>query len=158
MMRAGVKRTGFGTIPNMPGSIPGPLGFAAFSGVKLAGYTLAGAVLRKIYPAAKARALIIGATRMVVGLAIGLSHLALWAAYLSRSSRSDSEALVPFLICSLVLRLLVWTSIVWFFCDREWARPGRIVAYAAAGTALSFLLDFAGIALALVAPGRVPFC
>jgi hypothetical protein len=77
----------------MLGYLPGPLGFAAFGGVKFAGYTIAGAVLRKVYPAVKARALTIGAMRMVVGLTVGISHLALWAAFLSRSGRSDSGSL-----------------------------------------------------------------
>jgi hypothetical protein len=138
------------------------LGLAAFSGVKLAGYTLAGAVLHRAYPATRARALTIGLTRAAVGLAVGLLHLVVWAEFLGRYI-SDRYALPVFISGLFVLRLIIWTFVIWFFCDRSFfdrsrKRPGRVVGYAMAGTAFSFLLDAVGVGLAFVTPGQISFC
>jgi hypothetical protein len=146
----------------MPGSLPGPLGLAAFSGVKLAGYTLAGVVLRRAYPATRARALTIGLTRAAVGLAVGLLHLVLWANILGRYL-SDRYVLPVFFLGLFILRMIIWTFVIWFFCDRSFLdrsreRPGRVVGFAMAGTAFSFLLDAVGIGLAFVTPGQISFC
>jgi hypothetical protein len=143
----------------MLGHVPGPMGFAAFAGVKFAGYSVAGSVLRCVYPATIAHSLTIGITRTVAGLALGIVHVALWQMFLSRSSNSsDSRMALWFFLSLLVLRLIIWTFIVWFFCDRKWDQLRRTLISALAGTALSFLLDFLGVALALVSPGQIPFC
>ncbi|HWX55432.1 MAG TPA: hypothetical protein VN176_12645 [Verrucomicrobiae bacterium] len=142
----------------MPGSIPGPLGAAAFAGVKFCGYTVAGAALRRIYPATRSWAITIGTTRLLLGLVIGIAHLALWGTILTTLHKPDGFAVPWFFSGLLVLRFVIWMATIWFFCDRRWERPKQTLAWAAAGTGLSFLLDVIGIALAFVAPGKIPFC
>lgn len=142
----------------MPGHLPGPFGFAAFAGIKLAGYTVAGVTLRRLYPATRALAFTIGATRTATGLAVGIINIAFLAMFASRSNSMNGE-IAPWLFLSLiVLRLIIWTFIVWLFCDRKWERTQRTLTCVVAGTAFSFLLDVAGVALALVSPGQTTFC
>ncbi|HLJ27956.1 MAG TPA: hypothetical protein VKY85_14700 [Candidatus Angelobacter sp.] len=142
----------------MLGSLPGWLGFAAFAGVKLVGYGAAGAVLRRVYPDGSAGPFKVAITRTGVGLAVGLSNIAFWAWVESSSGSSGGEIKVPFLTTLVVLRLAIWTFIIRFFCDRKWTHPQRDVTSIVAGTALSFLLDAAGIALALTPPRQGTFC
>ncbi len=51
---------------------PGPLGFVYFVGVKLAGYTVAGSLLKKVYGSGIPGLLNVGVTGMVIGLFAGL--------------------------------------------------------------------------------------
>lgn len=141
----------------MPGMIPGPIGFAAFVGVKFAGYTLAGTIVRRTYPAETASAVKIAITRTGLGLALGIAHVAFWGWFLNSHVGPEMKG-TAFIVGLVVLRLLLWTAIIWLFCDRRWEHPLRLLGYAVAGTAFSFLLDAAGIAMAFVAPGKIPFC
>jgi hypothetical protein len=141
----------------MPGMIPGPIGFAAFAGVKFAGYTLAGTILRRTYPAETASAVKIAATRTVLGLALGIAHVAFWGWFFGRNVDAKVQG-TAFIVGLVILRLMLWSAIIWLFCDRRWEHPLRLLGYAVAGTAFSFLLDVAGLALAFVAPGKIPFC
>ena len=140
----------------MPGTIPGPIGFAAFVGVKFAGYTLAGTVLRRTYPAEAAGAVKIAITRTALGLALGIAHVAFWGRFFSKHVDVQMQSAV-FVMGLIVLRLVLWGAIIWLFCDRRLERPLRIFGYAIAGTTFSFLLDVVGIALAFIAPGKTPF-
>jgi hypothetical protein len=141
----------------MLASLPGWLGFAAFAGVKLAGYGAAGAVLCHVYPDGSAGPFRVAITRTAVGLAVGLANIAFWAWVESSSGSAGSEIKVPFLTTLVVLPLAIWTFIIRFFCDRKWTHPRRDVISIIAGTALSFLLDAAGIALALTTPSQGTF-
>jgi hypothetical protein len=141
----------------MPGMIPGPIGFAAFVGVKFGGYTLAGTVLQRNYPAEDARPVKIAITRTAVGLVLGIAHFFVWES-VQRKYFNGSMSEYSFIGGLIVLRLLIWSGIIWRFCDRKLEHPIRVLGWAAAGTAFSFLLDVIGIALALVTPGQMPMC
>ena len=141
----------------MPGMFPGPVGFAAFVGAKFGGYTIAGKVLQRYYPAENASPVKIAFTRTVLGLSLGIAHFFLWLSFQrSHVNRADNE--YAFIAGLIILRLLIWSGIIWLFCDRKLEHPIRIVGWACAGTAFSFLLDAIGIALALIAPGATPIC
>ncbi len=141
----------------MPGMIPGPIGFAAFVGAKFGGYTLAGAVLRRKYPAENASPVKIAITRTLLGLGLGIAHFFVWESF-QRSNVNREDNGYAFICGLIILRLLIWSGIIWLFCDRKLEHRLRVFGWAAAGTAFSFLLDAVGLALAFIAPGKVPFC
>ena len=121
----------------MPGMIPGPIGFAAFVGAKFGGYTLAGTFLRKTYPAEQASPLKIAFARTGLGLALGIAHFFVWVKLQDSHVNADPNGVV-FIVGLIVLRLLIWTGIIWLFCDRRFEHPLRIFSYAIGGTLLSF--------------------
>jgi len=142
----------------MPGSIPGPLGFAAFSGVKFGGYAFAAQILKRVYDS-DARVLPVAITRTLVGLGVGVCHLILWAVLLSKFKYfKDDFSGVLFIVGLLLLRLIIWTMVIKIFFDPAWKYRTRTILYAVACTAFSFILDGLGIALAFVTPGQISFC
>jgi hypothetical protein len=56
----------------MGGYFPGPVGFAAFVGVKFGGYVLAGMALKKLQPTITSSALKIAAARTGLGVLLAL--------------------------------------------------------------------------------------
>jgi len=65
----------------------------------------------------------------------------------------------PFLVGIAILRLILWTTLIIYFCDPAWQKTRRVLAWAVAGTALSFLLDLFGFFLAVNSfLGKLPVC
>ena len=139
----------------MPG---GPLlpGFAAFGAVKFAGYTGAAWVLnRKLQPPAPRSPLIVGATRLGIGLVAGLSYGAFftWAA----PPMHNEQELWFFFGLLVPIRLVEWYILLRLFFSRE--LHGRVPwGWMVAGSALSYVLDLIGVSAAFVVPGGVWLC
>jgi hypothetical protein len=69
---------------------PGPLGFVYFVGVKLAGYTVAGSLLKKVHGSGTPGLLNVGVTGTVISLGAGLAYGGLWILGCAESlARSD---------------------------------------------------------------------
>jgi len=127
--------------------MPTALGIALFAAAKISAYTGAGFALRRVFPGTTARPLSIGLVRLGAGLALGLLYFFLWTRLVERFP-STNYGLNPFLVGMAILRLILWTTLIIYFCDPEWQKTRRVLACAVAGTALSFLLDIFGLFLA----------
>ena len=51
-----------------------------------------------------------------------------------------------------------WYLLLWLFFDRGQRKRGRMLKYAALGTALSYGLDFLAVGAAFVVPGGMWIC
>ena len=144
----------------MPGSIPGPVGFAAFAAVKFGGYVIAGAVLKKWQPLITARAYKIAALRTGLGIIIGplltVGALALAEHFFPTPATNPMDRLFyPLLV---VMRFFVWMLVIFVFTRHLSLSTSRLSLYALCGAVWSCLLDLPGIALAFVSPGKISFC
>lgn len=135
---------------------PGTVGIAAFAGAKLCGYTAAGAALRRAYPKASVRPFWFGLARTLTGVCAGLLNLFLWIKILAPNFSDDQTT--GFLISLIAWRVLIWTLLIWYFCDREIEPLSRFLFAVVSGVILSFILDALGIWLAFVSPGGIPVC
>jgi hypothetical protein len=129
-----------------------PLGFVYFAGVKLAGYTLAGEGLRRVYRAEKPKALLFGVARTALGVAAGVA----FASIALRGGVDRSEAFYYVLLAPV--RLAEWIFILWLFFDRRPASVGRLLGLAALGSLWSYVLDAPAIFAAFALPGGVWIC
>jgi len=140
----------------MPGGL-GLIGFVAFGGVKLAGYTGAGAVLnRYLLPKPEPLSILkVGATRTGIGLVAGLSYGL--ATALVSNFVSEKLGLALFFTLLIPLRLAEWLILLRLFF---WDALGRKVPWKwmALGTGWSFALDGIAIACAFVVPGGIWIC
>jgi hypothetical protein len=144
----------------MGGYFPGPVGFAAFAGVKFGGYVLAGIALKKLQPTIAASAAKIAAARTGLGILLGppISIAAIIAMehFMPPSSQDSSPmALYPLLFA---LRVLIWALVIFLFTKRLKLPESKLWAYACAGAAWSCLLDLPGFGLAIISPGQIPIC
>ena len=144
----------------MPGSIPGPVGFAAFAAVKFGGYVVAGAVLKKWQPLITADKYKIAAVRTGLGIVIGplltIGALALAERFFPAPSTNPIDHfLYPLLV---VMRFFVWMLVIFVFTRNLSLPPSKLSLYALCGAVWSCLLDLPGIALAFVSPGKITFC
>lgn len=145
------------------GAFPGPVGFAAFAGVKFGGYVLAGVALKHFEPAISAGAAKIAATRTGLGILLGppltIAVLFAFEKLLPQSQLSNSPlpmvALYAFLF---TVRIFVWALVIYIFSRRLGLARSRFWKYAAIGAAWSCLLDLPGFGLALISPGQIPIC
>jgi hypothetical protein len=141
---------------------PGPVGFAAFAGVKFGGYCLAGVALKKIQPSIDAGAVRIAAARTGIGIAAGL----LWLGFLQigatifENKAAFLDQYGQFLAYGLLalMRFLVWCLVIGLFTRRVKIPTARFYMLALAGAAWSCLLDVPGVALAMFSPGSIPIC
>lgn len=140
--------------------MPGPLGFAAFAGVKFGGYVLAGVALRKLHPAITASAAKIGAARAGLGILLGppVTVAAIVIVEHFSSPASSDSSLLPLYPFLFALRVLIWALVIFLFARRTELAESKLWTYASVGALWSCLLDVPGIALAIVSPGRIPFC
>ena len=144
----------------MPGSFPGPVGFAAFAAVKFGGYVLAGIALKKLQPLITASVYKIAAVRTGLGIVIG-PLLTIGSLFLlehfSKNPRSDApdRLFYPFLF---VMRFFVWMLVIFLFARHIHLSGSKVSLYALGGAIWSCLLDLPGIALAFVSPGKIPLC
>ena len=99
---------------------PGPLGFVYFAGVKLAGYTVAGSLLKKVYGTGTPGRLNVGVTGTVTGLGAGLAYGGLWILAMSKSQPANSY-LTEFLYFAglFPIRIAEWLFLIYLYFDRR---------------------------------------
>jgi len=140
----------------MPGGL-GAIGFVAFGGVKLAGYTGAGAVLnRYLQPLPERPSILkVGATRTGIGLVAGVSYGL--ATALVANFVDEKLGLVLFFALLIPLRLVEWLILLRLFF---WDAVSRKIPWKwmALGTGWSFVLDAIAIGCAFVVPGGIWIC
>jgi hypothetical protein len=142
------------------GLFPGPVGLAAFVGVKFGGYALAGIALKKLQPTIIASAVKIAAARTGLGILLGPPMTLLGAflmGFLFRRPGSDAPIYGSYVFLFLV-RVLVWALIILIFADRSVTRRPTLWAYAVVGSVWSCLLDVPGFWLAVISPGTIAVC
>jgi hypothetical protein len=135
----------------VPGGSTG-IGFAAFVGVKLVGYTVAGYKLRAAYQREGPVPIAFGVSRTLLGVAAGPAYGSVVP------SMSGGGGMLALYAGLLPVRLLEWLAIIAIFFDRRFGEPGRLLKYALAGIVWSYLLDAVGILLAIITPGGVWVC
>ncbi len=144
----------------MGGYFPGPLGFAAFVGVKFGGYALAGITLKKLQPTISAGAIKIAATRTGLGILLG-PPMTLLGGFLIGFflTRTDSAATsYGAYVLLFLVRILVWALVIYIFTRRTNLGRSGLWTFALLGAAWSCLLDWPGFKLAMIAPGQIPVC
>lgn len=135
---------------------PGPIGFAAFVGVKFVGYTVAGWYLNRTYASKSHGSLTIGAARTALGVGVGVSYGLAWMGL----GRFIGSSPVGWLFYPLLIpiRIVEWGLLLkWFFEPRFLESP-RSWKAAAGGTVWSFALDAIGLLTAWVVPGGFWVC
>jgi hypothetical protein len=144
----------------MGGYFPGPLGFAAFVGVKFGGYALAGIALKKLQPAITSSALNIAAARTGLGVVLGPPITLLGGMILGLLFAGARDDLSTYFAYAFLwpLRILIWALVLHMFTRRTDLSASRLWSYAALGAVWSCLLDWPGLKLAMVAPGKIPVC
>jgi hypothetical protein len=145
----------------MGGYFPGPLGFAAFAGVKFGGYALAGIALKKLQPAITGSALKIAALRTGLGVVLGPPITLLGGmivGLLLAGVGRDMPTYFCYVFLLRPLRILIWALVLYIFTRRIDLSASRFWGYAAMGATWSCLLDWPGFKLAMVAPGKIPVC
>ena len=128
----------------------------AFLIVKFVGYLLAGMLLKHFQPEMKTKPWQIATMRTVLGAIFGpilalvvipyfddhVPHFETWMAYL----------------LMVILRLFVWSVVVFWALRTAQVSRRRRVAYVLAGVLWSCLLDIPGFFLAEIAPGEISIC
>ena len=138
----------------MPGGLENPLvGYAAFTAVKLGGYTLAAWKLNRTYSDHARNVLAVGATRTGIGMAFGY----LMAMLLLLLLFIGTPALVLGYLLFIPVRLLEWWLIIFIFYDRELQTRAKDWRMVGLGTIWSFVLDAPAI-IGLVATGGFWIC
>jgi hypothetical protein len=135
----------------VPG-FPTPIGIAAFAVVKLAGYTAAGAFLRRRFGSPGPPSLIFGIARTVLGLGVGIA----FATSMGALGFLRSEALYYVLLAPV--RVAEWLLALWFFYRAVEPRSGRRWKFAALGSAWSYLLDLPAVLAVFSVPGGMWIC
>jgi hypothetical protein len=139
---------------------PGPVGFVAFTGVKLVGYTFAALALKKAFPAANAGAAKVGLARTGIGLVAGALFGGIWILLSAHFENRWPDWMAGFVFFGLLIpiRLAEWSLLIHLFFDRGLVQRARDVKFAAAGSLWSFVLDAVGIVAAFVVPGGFWIC
>ncbi len=139
---------------------PGPIGFVAFTGVKLVGYTIAAMALKKAFSSTAANSIKVGLARTGIGLVAGALFGGAWILLSMRFENKwpDWMAYLVFFGLLIPIRLAEWSLLIHLFFDRGLTQRGRDLRYAATGILWSFLLDGVGIGAALVVPGGFWIC
>jgi hypothetical protein len=142
------------------GYFPGPVGLAAFVGVKFGGYVLAGIALKKLQPTITASAVKIAGARTGLGLLLGppmtlLGALLIGLLFHQPGSKVPDYGSYVFL---LLVRVLLWAFIIFVFTKRSVTPRSTIWTYAFVGAIWSCLLDLPGFGLAVISPGKIAVC
>jgi hypothetical protein len=144
----------------MPG-LPGLPGIAAFAGLKFGGYVLAGLALKRLQPALQTSALKIAGIRTGLGILLGpafvYGSLFLVAHLFPDPNLPDFLPYLTYFVLAGV-RVLVWALVLYIASRGFPLKRSKLWLYSLGGAAWSCFLDVPGIALAWVAPGKVPFC
>lgn len=131
---------------------PTPIGLAAFTAVKFAGYTAAGSWFRRRYRNERVRPWLFGLVRTLVGIAAGVGCL-----YLGEKV-GIVRAEFLFWACLVPVRMAEWSLVLWWFFERPDVRRGRLFAYASLGTAWSYALDVPAVIFMYYIPGGFWVC
>jgi hypothetical protein len=131
---------------------PTYIGIAAFAAVKLAGYTAAGAWLRRKYAAPRPSPLVFGVARTLLGLGVVISFAT------SMESIGLLRSEIAYYLVLLPVRFGEWLAVLWFFYRRAQPVRGRRWKHAALGTLGSYLLDLPAIFAAFTVPGGMWIC
>ena len=147
----------------MPGSLPGLPGIAAFAALKFGGYVLAGLALKRLQPAVQTSAIKIAGIRTGLGLLLGPAFAygsLLVLAQLFPDPQKVPDAGSPYFayLALAGVRVLVWALVLFIVLRGLSVRRSKLWLYSLGGAAWSCLLDVPAVALAWVAPGKVPFC
>jgi hypothetical protein len=157
----------------MPGGFT-EIGFLAFGGVKLAGYTAAGFLLRNLYRslpreaaisvtgadseiaepallASPATPFLFGIARTVVGIMAGVTF--------GTAMDSFGLAATPaFYFGLLPIRLAAWSLVIWPFFAKKQFKGWRLAKQSLVASFWSCLLDLPAILAAFVIPGGMWIC
>ena len=138
---------------------PGLIGFAAFTGVKLLGYSVAASVLTNVFQSPR-NAWLVGLARTGIGLVAGTLFGGAWFLLAMRFDNkwADWVAASVFFGLLIPIRLAEWSLLIHFFFDRGLVQRARDLKLAAVGSAWSFVLDVVGIVSAFVIPGGFWVC
>jgi hypothetical protein len=138
---------------------PGPIGFAAFAGVKFAGYVLASSALRAAYKSSQ-NVWKVGAARTAIGIGFGAAFGGIWILLSTRLENRwpDWLAGTAFFGLLLPIRFVEWSLLIHWFFDRGLGQRTRDLKYSMLGILWSFVLDAAGIVFAFVVPGGFWIC
>jgi hypothetical protein len=139
----------------MPGGLANPIaGYAAFTAVKLGGYSLAAVALNRKYPEAKHNFALVGATRTGIGMAVGFVLISLaWPLVVF----GGPVGVAAYFAGLIPARLFEWWLLILIFYDRARQTKQKDWRYAGAGTAWSFLLDVPAL-VGLFATGGFWIC
>ena len=143
----------------MPG-IPGPAGFAAFTGVKFVGYWIAGDVMTRHVAAIQASRLKIAVVRTILGIVLGLPTTFAWvwiASFFLRGGSSPATLYVAY-TGLVAVRIVIWAFVLFVFSSRSAYPTGRLWFHAALCGAWSCLLDLPGLFFSFMAPGATAIC
>ena len=128
----------------MPAGIDNPvIGYAAFCGVKLAGYSLYGLALRKWYPNTKQSFWVLGLCRTAIGMLFGA--LCFGIVLLAGSVAGGSPPGLVFIAGLAPVRVLEWWILIWLFCDRKLNTMSRDWCWVILGVIFSYCLDLPAI-------------
>ncbi|HEX8764346.1 MAG TPA: hypothetical protein VF740_04260 [Candidatus Acidoferrum sp.] len=138
---------------------PGPIGFAAFTGVKFLGYSVAASVLTTVFQSPR-NAWLVGLARTGIGLVAGTLFGGIWilSGTLFHNQWPAWGAALLFFGLLIPIRLAEWSLLIHFFFDRGLLQRVRDLKLATVGSAWSFVLDGVGIVSAFVIPGGFWVC
>lgn len=129
------------------------IGFGAFIGVKLVGYSLfcRGLLRDSRQPSSPRSAWLIGGARTLMGIAFGVAY-----GLTIQTTGSDNAPL--FYLGLLPVRAIEWALLVrLFFPARSFGDPDTWI-WIAQGIVVSYALDFVAVFAAFVAPGGIWIC
>ena len=138
---------------------PGPIGFAAFAGVKFLGYSVAASVLTSVFQSSR-NAWLVGLARTGIGLLAGTLFGGTWILLSMRFGNRWPAWLAVSVFFGLLIpiRLVEWSLLIHLFFDRGLVRRARDLKFAALGSLWSFALDGVGVMSAFVIPGGFWVC
>jgi hypothetical protein len=131
------------------------MGFAAFTGVKLVGYTIAALTLKKAFSSADSSVFRVGLARTGIGLVAGTFFGAIWIPLFTRFENRWPERMAAWTVFGLLIpiRLAEWSLLIHFFFDRGLVQGAKDLKFATLGSLRSFVLDGVGMLAAFVVPG-----
>ena len=138
---------------------PGPIGFAAFTGVKLLGYSVAASILTNLFQSSQ-NVWLVGLARTGIGLVAGTLFGGTWIllGMFFQTAWPGWAAALLFFGLLIPIRLAEWSLLIHFFFDRGLLQRAKDVKVAAVGSVWSFVLDGVGIVSAFVIPGGFWVC
>src|SRR5690349_1865704 len=88
---------------------PSLLGLTYFAGIKLAGYSAAGAYVNRHEHATRPRPIVFGLARTAIGLGAGIAYV------LAVSRMAITRGELTFYFGLLPIRVLEWLAVLWLF-------------------------------------------